>query len=301
MFGGIDLGGTKIQACLFEANLEPGASRRTPTPASSYADLVEALVAQYEWLRDVSGDRNLPLGIGIPGWIEPKTGLSFTANLLANGMPLRADLSQRFGFAVRVENDCKCFALSEANGGAAAGYETAFGLILGTGCGGGVCRSGSLVKGSNGLPGEVGHIGIPMRLAARMNLPNLRCGCGRVGCYETLVSGPGMSALALAITGEKVTPDQIVTAAAGGQQAMQRVFDAWLDLVCELLHTIQLTIDPHCVVLGGGLSRINGVDLELSKRFASLSREGIREPAIFASRYGDSSGARGAAMLAILN
>jgi predicted NBD/HSP70 family sugar kinase len=110
-----------------------------------------------------------------------------------------------------------------------------------------------------------------------------------------------MSALALAITGEKVTPDQIVTAAAGGRQAMQRVFDAWLDLVCELLHTIQLTIDPHCVVLGGGLSRINGVDLELSKRFASLSREGIREPAIVASRYGDSSGARGAAMLAIPN
>lgn len=298
MFGGIDLGGTKIEAALFDSNFGLINAHRVTTP-SSYGALVDALVAQYDWLRDTAGVRQLPLGIGIPGVVDRASGLSVTANLPATGMPLIADLSNRLGFSVPFENDCKCFALSEANGGAADGYETAFGLILGTGCGGGVCHHGALVLGRNGLPGEVGHFGLPMELAMSLNLPHLRCGCGRSGCYETLISGLGMSALAWHLTKTRASPEQIAVGAANQDDAMGRVFSVWLEIACELLHTIQLTIDPDCVVLGGGLSRIDGIAAKLSQRFALRRVEGIAGPEIVAARFGDSSGVRGAAMLAL--
>ncbi|MDZ4095424.1 MAG: ROK family protein [Paracoccaceae bacterium] len=306
MFGGIDLGGTKIEACLFDANLEPLRSRRIATPATSYPALVDALVEQYNWMRTVAQTDfaylgELPLGIGVPGLIERESGLSRTANLPASGMPLRADLARRLGFAVSVENDCKCFALSEATGGAGAGFATVFGLILGTGCGGGVCHQGRLVTGLNGLPGEVGHIGLPIRRKALIDLPFLLCGCGRMACFETVVSGPGMQALARHLTGTDISPEQIVARAASDDDAMRGVYDTWLDILCELLHTIQLTVDPDCIVLGGGLSRIDGIAGHLSDRFAMHRLEGAAGPTILAAKFGDSSGVRGAAMLCAMN
>ena len=303
MFGGIDLGGTKIEACLFNADLDPVLSRRIATPATSYPELVNALIEQYDWLRgraaaDFRHRGVLPLGIGIPGVIDSQTGLSMTANLLADKMPLRDDLARRLGFAVTIENDCKCFALSEATGGAGAKYSTVFGLILGTGCGGGVCHHGRLVTGRNGLPGEVGHIGFPAHHPALRELPALACGCGKIGCFETLVSGPGMRALALHLTGTERSPEEIAMGASGGDHALRLVFDTWLDILCELVHMIQLTIDPDCIVLGGGLSRIEGVVGRLADRFNQHRLQGTEAPAFLAARFGDSSGVRGAAMLA---
>ncbi len=298
MFGGIDLGGTKIEACLFDDTLARVTARRVPTPRYSYPDLLDALVDQYRWLCDVAGEAYLPFGIGIPGLIDPTTGLSLTSNLPAMGMPLRDELSRRLGFAVPVKNDCKCFALSEANGGAGAGFETVFGLILGTGCGGGVCYRGELVEGSSGLPGEVGHTGISISAAQGRSLPLLRCNCGRVGCYETLVSGPGMTALARSLLNVERQPEQIVAGALAGDPALEQVLQVWADLVCELLRTIQGTIDPDCVVLGGGLSQIRGIEARLSEFLSSHQITGARAPAIFVAAFGDSSGVRGAAMLA---
>ena len=303
MFGGIDLGGTKIEACLFDADLLPVLSRRIATPATSYPDLVNAVIEQYDWLckqatSDLGHRGPLPLGIGIPGVIDRKTGLSKTANLPAHDMPLRDDLARRAGFAVPMMNDCKCFALSEANGGAGAGFDTVFGLILGTGCGGGVCHHGRLVTGRNALPGEVGHIGIPAHHPALRDLPALVCGCGRIGCFETLVSGPGMQALSLHLTGTARSPQNIAMGASDGDPGMRLVYDTWLDVLCELVHMIQLTIDPDCIVLGGGLSRIEGLVGSLSNRFDRHRLTGIAPPAFLAARFGDSSGVRGAAMLA---
>ena len=303
MFGGIDLGGTKIEACLFDADLFPVLSRRIATPATSYSDLVDAVIEQYDWLcmRATSefGQRGrLSLGIGIPGVIDRKNGLSKTANLPAHDMPLRDDLARRIGFAVPILNDCKCFALSEANGGAGAGFATVFGLILGTGCGGGVCHHGRLVTGRNDLPGEVGHVGIPAHHPALRDLPALVCGCGRIGCFETLVSGPGMQALSRHRTGSERTPQEIALGASRGEPAMRRVYDTWLDVLCELVHMIQLTIDPDCIVLGGGLSRIEGLVGSLSDRFDRHRLTGTEAPAFLAAKFGDSSGVRGAAMLA---
>jgi predicted NBD/HSP70 family sugar kinase len=306
MYGGIDLGGTKIEACLFDANLVPLKSRRIATPSTSYPALVDALVAQYNWLRtlactDFAHIGDLPFGIGIPGLIDPHSGLSRTANLPASGMPLRADLERRIGFSIPIENDCKCFALSEATGGAGAGFETLFGLILGTGCGGGICHQGRLVAGHNGLPGEVGHIGLPAYRKALRDVPALLCGCGRTGCFETVVSGPGMRALAHHLTGADISAERIVALASSGDDAMRRVYDTWLNVLCELLDVIQLTIDPDCIVLGGGLSRINGLAADLSHRFALRRLEGAEGPTILAAKFGDSSGVRGAAMLAAMS
>jgi len=300
MFGGIDLGGTKIEASLFDRDMELVETRRIGTPAS-YGELVDALVAQYDWLCDVAGNEKPRLGVGIPGVIDPATGFSETSNLPATGKPLRVDFSDRVGFFVPVENDCKCFALSEANGGAGHGHETVFGLILGTGCGGGVCYQGSLVKGRNGLPGEVGHFGIPFELANSLNLPCLPCGCGRAGCYETLISGLGMSALSQHLTGQKLRPEQIAAAARDGNKDMDYVLSVWTKIVCELVHTIQLTIDPDCIVLGGGLSRIEGIAARIHTRYAAHRIHGVSGPDIFTAKYGDSSGVRGAALLAAPN
>ena len=172
-----------------------------------------------------------------------------TANVPATGRPLGADLAARLGRTIQIGNDCKCLALSEANGGAGAGFATVFGLTLATGVGGGVCRHGRLVTGLNGLPGEVGHIGLPAHLVATRNLPVLACGCGRAGCYETLVSGPGMSRLARNLAAVEATPERIAAGAAG-EAGMAAAFAVWLDLLAELLDTVQLTVDPDCVVLG---------------------------------------------------
>ena len=296
VFGGIDLGGSKIEACLFDERLELVTRRRVATSKGSYADLLDAVLGEVRWLEETAGTA-LPVGIGIPGLIDPATGVSITANLPATGHRLSADLSTRLGRRAPVENDCKCFALSEANGGVGAGFRTVFGLILGTGVGGGVCVDGKLVAGLNGLPGEVGHFGLPAAIVERYRLPLIACGCGRTGCYETLVSGPGMGRIAEHVTGRVAQPAAIVAEAAAGDKAMGEVFDIWLELLAELVHTIQLTVDADCVVLGGGLSRIEGVAERLAQVFPRHRMPGVRSPEFAVAKFGDASGVRGAAML----
>jgi predicted NBD/HSP70 family sugar kinase len=299
MLGGIDLGGTKIEACLFDGGLNEVTRHRIATPTESFEALLDALLDQYNWLQAQVGSKPLNVGFGIPGLVEAGTGLALTSNLPSMGKPLRQELSRRLGFAAAMENDCKCFALSEANGGAGEGFETVFGLILGTGCGGGVCYHGRLVTGHNGLPGEVGHTGISVSATVGRSLPLRTCKCGRQGCYETLVSGPGMTALAQALHGLDISADQIAARAAQHDPLARDVLTVWADILCELLRSIQATVDPDCIVLGGGLSRMEGVAELLVERMPSHMIGGMRHPAIKIARFGDSSGVRGAAMLAL--
>lgn len=299
MLGGIDLGGTKIEACLFDEQLAEMARSRIATPTDSFEALLDALLHQYEWLRAQAGSEPLDVGFGIPGLVEAGTGLALTSNLPSMGKPLRQELSRRLGFAAAMENDCKCFALSEANGGAGEGFETVFGLILGTGCGGGVCHRGRLVTGHNGLPGEVGHTGISVSATIGRSLPVRTCKCGRQGCYETLVSGPGMAALAKALHDLDISADQIAGRAAAHDPVAEDVLTVWADILCELLRSIQATVDPDCIVLGGGLSRMDGVAGLLVERMPFHMIGGMRLPAVRIARFGDSSGVRGAAMLAL--
>lgn len=295
MYGGMDVGGTKIESCLFDERFRPLERRRVDTACATYEELLDCIVGEARWL-DARAGRAVGLGIGLPGLVDHATGRALTSNLPATGRPLREDLVARLGRSVAMANDCKCFALSEANGGAGDGGETILGLILGTGVGGGVAHHGRLVLGHNDLPGELGHLGIPGRCVAAWGLPILPCGCGRVGCYETLVSGPGMARLAGRHGGTDRSPPEIARLARAGDEAMAATMRDWLGLLAELIHTAQCTIDMDCVVLGGGLSRIPEVAAMLASAYGALRMPG--RPTRFASaRFGDASGTRGAAML----
>jgi len=295
--GGIDLGGTKIEATLFDATLTPITTRRMATPQDHYADLMDALSTEIAWLRSKADQPALPVGVGIPGLIDPITGHSVTANLPANGKPFGADLKARSGGAIRLANDCKCFALSEATGGAGDGYHTVFGLVFGTGLGGGVVVDGSLLPGPNVLAGEIGHTALPATLVEKHKLSILPCGCGRLGCFETYLSGPGLARLSVTLTGKHRTAAELVAATTRNDTAAAHVFDVWLQIAGELLHSLQLHIDPDCIVLGGGLSRIEGLQYKLSDALAQSALPGLRVPEICKPKFGDCSGARGAALL----
>lgn len=296
LVGGIDLGGTKIETTLFNNDLIPLETRRQDTPGNDYLALTECLIGEVSHLRDLADQEHLPVGIGIPGLADPETGIAKTTNLPATGKNLRADVLQAAKGIIAVENDCKCFALSEALGGSGENYDTVFGLILGTGTGGGVVRRRKLDNGLNRVAGEVGHIGLPAETVARRGLPVLECGCGRIGCYETLVSGQGIVELSRALVDRPLSARDLVEKANSDQR--EAVLRAWSELLAEMLLTVVLTVDPDCIVLGGGLSRIGGVEDRLKNALGRIALPTLRLPDILLPAFGDSSGARGAALLA---
>ena len=294
--GGIDLGGTKIEARLFDGpEARTIESRRIPTPRGDTDALLDALAAQVRWLVDAAG-AEVPVGLCLPGVIDPETGIVDAANLPAGDRPLALALEERTGLRLPLVHDGMAFALSEARGGAGDGHRAVLGLILGTGVGGGICLDGQLPPRHAGLGLEVGHIGLPARALARHGLPLLRCGCGREGCVEAYVSGTGLAALWRLRTGGQSPAEEV---AASADPAAQEVLAVWADLAGEVLAGLHLVLDPGCVVLGGGLSRMAGVELRLAEALARhrLGTAGI--PAIRVARHGDSSGARGAALLAL--
>ncbi len=296
LHAGIDLGGTKCEAGLFDEDLALIELRRLPTPGT-YDALVDALAEQVAWLRQIAGGAAMSIGMGIPGFFDPETGLAHTANLAATGHPLKSDLCARLGFEVPVGKDLKCFTLSEANGGAGADFKSVFGLILGTGVGGSYAENGRISSSRNELAGEIGHFGVPQRLAARFDLPLWSCGCGLSGCFEPYASGPGLVRLARYFEGLEVDAPTLIARRAAGDPAAKRVFDVWLALVAELLVAVQLAYDPDCVVIGGGLSKIDRIETEIAAAFEAAKLPGSAIPAILKPRFGDSSGTRGAALL----
>ena len=293
--GGIDLGGSKIEATLFDQELRVVATRRRATPTGSYSDLLDALNGEIAWLRATAKYSQLPVGVGIPGLLDPVTRISLSSNLVSDGQALWHDLAERAGSTISAANDCKCFALSEAYGGAGKDHRRVFGLIIGTGLGGGLCQDGKLELGLNGLPGEVGHYALPAHLVVKYGLPIIDCACGRSGCTETLISGNGLTRLAEAVLGKALSPQALT--ATPDQPEHARVLGIWMELTAELLHTIQLHIDPDCIVLGGGLSNIAGLEVQLAAAFDKIALASVRRPQILKPVFGDSSGARGAALL----
>ncbi len=298
LFGGMDVGGSKIETCLYDEQFRALQRRRVDTACGTYEELLECIVGEVRWLEG-QAQGAVDLGIGLPGLVDYRSGRALTSNLPATGRPLRDDLVARLGrTTVALANDCKCFALSEANGGAGEDAETVLGLIIGTGVGGGVVHRGRLVLGHNDLPGELGHLGIPARFVREWDLPVLACGCGRLGCYETLVSGPGLVRLARRHGAPECSPAEIAERAQAGDPTMAAAMREWLTLVAELIYTAQCTVDMDCVVLGGGLSRIPGVASMLADAFSAQRMAG-RDVRFSIARFGDASGTRGAAMLLI--
>lgn len=294
--GGIDLGGTKIDAQLFDP--DEGWTRvrnhEVPTPRNDYDTLVSALAQQVRWLTDQGA---ACVGVGAPGLIAA-SGLAVTANLPATGRPLPADLNDATGHEVPFLNDCRAFTLSEAVLGAGRGAGTVLGCIIGTGLAGGIARNGVLIDGPNGQAGEFGHAPLPHGPMHRHKLPSLTCGCGRIGCYETLCAGPGLSRLAEILTGDASRPEDLAAHARAGDIRALKVMDVWSELVGEMLISLTLTLDPDVIVLGGGLSKMPELPQRLSAALAPRLLSGTTAPRILAAQGGDRSGARGAALSA---
>lgn len=293
---GIDLGGTKIEAQIFAADWRVTKRRRIETPRD-YNGLVAAMADQIAWI-DATTGTTPPVGVAAAGLVNPATGLAYTANLPATGHPFPADISRAAGRDVTYINDCRALTLSEAIFGAGRGMTPVAGLIIGTGIGGGVAVDGRLIPGPAMVGGEFGHTYAPAHLVAQHGLPVVRCGCGRMGCIETLIAGPGLTRIAQTITGQALTPPEVIAAKAKDQKAAQ-TYAIWCELVAELLMTLSFTIDPAVIVLGGGLSNIPGLVADLTAAQTKVQLPGFVIPKIMLAEAGDASGARGAAYAAV--
>lgn len=291
---GIDLGGTKSEVQLFDGNWRLVDRRRDATPRD-YDALVAMLAGQVRWARERAGGA-LPVGIGAAGLVDAK-GNAFTANLAAMGRPLPADLARAAGQGITYVNDCRALALSEAVFGAGRSHATVMSLILGTGVGGGVVHDGELRKGPAGTGGEFGHMPVsgPALLAHGLGLRD--CGCGRRGCVESYVSGPGLARIGQEISGREITPEEIV-ALRHTDPGATRAWAAWLDLAADMALALVQTVDPDVIVLGGGLSRVEGLAQELHTALARAQIPGFGVAPIVIADGGDASGARGAALAA---
>ncbi|KQI67867.1 adenine methyltransferase [Loktanella sp. 3ANDIMAR09] len=290
MIGGIDLGGTKIEARLFDDTAERTHDmRRVPTPLDDFDALFAGLTAQIDWLRDQAGDPALAVGVCVPGVIDPQTGAVWAANVPLAGQDLGAALTAHYGRSFPVVVDSMAFAYSETHGGAGQDGRCVLGLVLGTGVGAGLCLDGAFPPRAAGLAVEIGHVGVPARALARHGLPLWGCGCGRAGCWETCISGTGLARLASHVTGQAGPAEQVTDPA---------TLDIWADLTGEALATLQNLIDPDVIVIGGGLSRRADLIARLPAALEMHRLGQTRAPAIRVARHGDSSGARGAALLA---
>jgi fructokinase len=291
---GVDIGGTKVEAAALDASGAVRARRRASTPGS-----YEGLIAT---VRDVLGAVEAEVGpcatvgVGHPGSISPLTGLIRNANSeRLNGKALDRDLAAALGRPVRLANDADCFALSEAVDGAGAGSPIVFGVILGTGVGGGVVIDGKLHDGAQRIAGEWGHNPLPW--PTREEWPGPACWCGRTGCHEVWLSGPGLAAAFERDTGRRMSAEEIADAAARGDAAARAALELYADRLARGLASVLNLIDAHVVVLGGGVSNIAGVCDGAAERLPRYVFSDYVATRIVVNRHGDSSGVRGAAWL----
>jgi len=292
---GIDLGGTKIEAIALGEGGEELARRRVATPRRDYEKTLGVIVKLVEGIEGELKARG-SVGIGIPGMISPATGLIKNANstvLISHA--LDKDLRQALGREIRIANDANCFAISEAVDGAAAGAEVVFGVIVGTGTGGGIVVRGKVLTGPNAIAGEWGHNPLPWPRAEE--LPGPDCYCGKKGCIETFLSGPGMARDYLKTTGKSLDPAEIVTLASHGEEAAAACLDRYEDRMARgLAHVINI-LDPTIIVLGGGMSNIQRLYTNVPKLWGRYVFSDYVDTRLVSPRHGESSGVRGAAWL----
>ena len=296
---GIDLGGTKIEAIALSPAGQEITRLRVTTPRD-YAASLDAIVALVGELERAAGAAGT-VGVGIPGTVVPRTGLVKNANSTwLNGRPLERDLEGRLGRPVRVMNDANCFALSEATDGAAAGAQVVFGVILGTGVGGGIVVDGRCLSGANLIAGEWGHNPLPWLTPDEQ--PGPPCYCGKRGCVEAWLSGPGFERDHAQHAGVTLSGQEIVGAAARGDAAAAASLARYYDRLSRALASLINVLDPDVVVLGGGMSNIAGLPEAASALlprhvFAVGASSDPVATRVVRAAHGDSSGVRGAAWL----
>lgn len=299
---GVDLGGTKIEAIALDAAGAVVARERVPTPQGDYPatltairDVIEAMEHRLGiFTKDPAA--KIPLGVGIPGALSPHTGRVQNANsTVLIGEALDQDLSRVLQRPVRLANDANCFALSEAMDGAAADAEVVFGVIVGTGTGGGIVIRKQVLSGPNAIAGEWGHNPLPW--PETEELPGPPCYCGKQGCIETFLSGPGLAADHLRVAGESISAEALAQKALAGDAAAHASLERYAQRMARALASVINVIDPDVIVLGGGLSNLEFLYTRVPELwgewvFAPAVRTQLRPP-----KFGDSSGVRGAAWL----
>jgi len=281
---GIDLGGTKIEALVLDAGGREVFRKRVPAPTSGYVATLAAVAA----IAREAGEGSI--GIGIPGALSPVTGLVKNANSTRLiGKPFKQDLEAAIGREVRMMNDANCFALSEAVDGAAAGAQVVFGVILGTGVGGGVVVRGEVLTGVNAIAGEWGHNPLPLPTA--QDLPLRECYCRRRGCIEAYLSGPSFARDHEQATGERLSPEEIV--ARGNEATLAR----YEERLARALGSVINVIDPDVVVLGGGMSNVRRLYDNVPRIWGRYIFSDHVATRLVRAKHGDASGVRGAAWL----
>jgi len=305
---GIDLGGTKIEIIALDEAGHELLRRRVPTPKGDYYETLQTIA---QLVRDTEAElgQQGSLGIGTPGALSRATGCLKNSNsVVLNGQPILQDLEALLQRKVQISNDANCFALSEATDGAAAGAEVVFGVILGTGVGAGIVVNGHILTGPNGIAGEWGHNPLPWPQAEE--IPGPPCYCGKQGCIETFLSGPGMAKLHHHENKESVRPElvegtdslvlsaeQIVQRAEQGDVACERSLQLYEHrLARSLAHVINI-LDPDVIVLGGGMSNIERLYANVPKIWGNWVFSDRVDTRLVKHRFGDSSGVRGAAWL----
>jgi fructokinase len=298
---GIDLGGTKIEGVVLGQDGREMARRRVPTPRDDYEGTLSAIAVMVGELEraGAGGSRKtdeVTVGVGIPGALSHRTGLVKNANSTwLNGRPLDRDLQVRLRHPVRFANDANCFALSEAIDGAAAGARVVFGVIIGTGTGGGVVVDGSILEGPNRIAGEWGHNPLPWPDAGER--PGPPCYCGLTGCIETFLSGPGLALDHERGGGSRLSAEEVAARAARGEPAARATLARYHNRMARAVASVINVLDPDVIVLGGGLSHIDSLYVEVPRIWGEFVFSDAVETKLIRARHGDASGVRGAAWL----
>ena len=303
MHFGVDLGGTKIEAVVLGADGSEKFRERIPSPRGDYRATLDAIAGLHARATAACGALST-VGIGTPGAVIPETGLMKNCNSTwLNGRPLAQDLADRLGTELVLANDADCFALSEATDGAGAAGRVVFGVILGTGVGGGIVVDGRLLSGPNAIAGEWGHNPLPPLagapeavLALRDALPSRVCYCGRTDCVETWLAGPGLVGTAQALGVDADTGAEVMVRVSDDPAALA-AFDLYLWQLASSLSTVINVLDPDIIVLGGGVSRVRMLYDGVVKRWNAFVFSDQVHTQLFPARYGDASGVRGAAWL----
>jgi fructokinase len=298
---GIDLGGTKIEALALDAQGRELCRQRVATPRGSYGEILTALVELILGVEAKCEEKG-SVGIGIPGTASPATGLVKNANTTSLiGHPLDRDLAARLGRPVRLANDANCFALSEATDGAASpdalgvAHPTVFGVILGTGTGGGVVVGGQLLVGPDAIAGEWGHNSLPW--PTQSEYPGPDCWCGQRGCIETFLSGPALAREHRTRTGHDLDAARVAELAAQGDVEATRTLDLYAHRLARALASIINVLNPDAIVLGGGVSNIPQLYAEVPRLWSKYVFSDVVTTRLVRAKHGDSSGVRGAAWL----
>lgn len=292
---GIDLGGTKTEIVALGSAGEILLRRRAITPAQDYAALLELVGRLVQETETALGTRG-SVGLGTPGSLSPATGLIRNANSTClNGQALKQDLERALDREIRIANDADCFALSEAFDGAARGARAVFGVILGTGVGGGIAVEGQLLSGPNAIAGEWGHNPLPWPRDDER--PGPACYCGKRGCIETFLSGPGLALDHERASGQRLAPEAIAARAGSGERAAVETVRRYEERLARALATVVNVLDPDIIVLGGGLSNVETLYERVPPLLRNWVFSDVVRTKLARNAHGDSSGVRGAARL----